>query len=108
MDKFILRQAQELEARLAKAQEELAQATVEVSAGGGAIRIVINGQQKVQKVTLSPEIDAADRELLEDLILTAVNEAIAKSQELAQSRMGEITAGLKLPGLPRLGGKGFK
>lgn len=111
MDKFILRQAQELQTRLDKAQEELADATVEVSAGGGAIKIVINGQQKVQKVTLSPEVDAADRELLEDLILTAVNEALARSQELAQSRMGEVTAGLKLPGMPGipgLGRKGFR
>lgn len=108
MDKFILRQAQELEAKLAKAQEEMANATVEASAGGGAIKIVINGQQKVQKVTLSPEVDAADRELLEDLILTAINEAIAKSQEMAQSRMNQVTAGLKLPGLPGMGRKGFR
>lgn len=108
MDKFILRQAQELQARLDKAQEELADATVEVSAGGGAIKITITGQQKVQKVSLSPEVDAADRELLEDLILTAINEAIAKSQELAQGRMGELTAGLKLPGMPGMGRKGFR
>lgn len=108
MDKFMLRQAQELQARLDKAQEELADATVEVSAGGGAIKITITGQQKVQKVSLSPEVDAADRELLEDLILTAINEAIAKSQELAQGRMGELTAGLKLPGMPGMGRKGFR
>ncbi len=108
MDKFILRQAQELQARLDKAQEELADATVEVSAGGGAIKITITGQQKVQKVSLSPEVDAADRELLEDLILTAINEAIAKSQELAQGRMGEVTSGLKLPGMPGIPGMGRK
>ena len=111
MDKFILRQAQELQAKMDKAQEELADATVEVSTGGGAIKILINGQQKVHKVTLSPEVDPADRELLEDLILTAVNEAIARSQELAQSRMGEVTAGLKLPGMPGmpgLGRRGFR
>lgn len=103
MNKF-LRQAQELEARLAKAQQELAQETVEASAGGGAITITINGQQKVTRVKLSPEmIAAADTELLEDLILTAINEAIAKSQELAQSRMAALTAGLGLPGLPRKG-----
>jgi DNA-binding YbaB/EbfC family protein len=84
---------------------------VEASAGGGAIKILINGQQKVHKVTLSSEVDPDDRELLEDLILTAVNEAITKSQELAQSRMGEVTAGLKLPGMPGipgLGRRGFR
>ena len=108
MDKFILRQAQELQAKLDKVQEDLADATVEVSAGGGAIKILINGQQKVHKVTLSPEVDPEDRELLEDLILTAVNEAIAKSQELAQSRMGEVTAGLKLPGMPGIPGLGHR
>lgn len=97
MNKF-LRQARELEARLAKAQEELAQETVEVSAGGGAITITINGQQRVTRVKLSPEmVGAADTGLLEDLILAAVNEAIAKSQELAQRRLAQLTAGLGMP-----------
>lgn len=114
MDRSIIRQAQELQAKMAKAQEELSDATVEVSAGGGAIKILITGQQQVQKVTLSADVDIADRELLEDLILTAVNEAIAKSQELAQDRMGAITAGFKLPGMPGMPGppgmgrKGFR
>ena len=108
------RQAQELQAKMAKAQEELSDATVEVSAGGGAIKVLITGQQQVQKVTLSADVDMADRELLEDLILTAVNEAITKSQELAQDRMGAITSGLKLPGMPGMSGppgsgqKGFR
>ncbi|MDP6511388.1 MAG: YbaB/EbfC family nucleoid-associated protein [Dehalococcoidia bacterium] len=104
MDRSIIRQAQEFQAKMAKAQEELSDATVEVSAGGGAIKILITGQQQVQKVTLLTDVDIADRELLEDLILTAVNEAIAKSQELAQDKMGAITAGLKLPGMPGMSG----
>lgn len=102
MNKFLMRQARELEAQLAKAQEELASATVEVSAGGGAIKIVINGQQQVKQVKLSPEVDFQDRELLEELILTGVNQAIAKSQELAQSRLASLTAGLRMPGMPKL------
>ena len=86
-----------LEAKLAKAQQELEQATVEASAGGGAVKIVITGQQKVQKVTISPEaVDPAAIDLLEDLVLTAVNDAIARSQELAQKKLSSAT-GLKLP-----------
>lgn len=103
MNKFVMRQAQELEAKLAKAQEELASTTVEVSVGGGAIKIVINGQQQVQQVKLSAEmIDFDDIELVEELILSAINEALAKSQELAQSRLASVTSGLKIPGMPKL------
>jgi len=96
----MLRQAQELQAKLAKAQQELADTTVEASSGGGAVKVTINGQQKIQSVKISPEaISADDVELLEDLVLTAVNEAIAKSQELAAERLGKLTGGLKIPGL---------
>jgi DNA-binding YbaB/EbfC family protein len=100
MNKFVLRQAQELQAKLAKAQEELAEATVEASSGGGAVKVTINGQQKILSVKISPEaINPEDAELLEDLVLTAVSEAIAKSQELAAQRLGKLTGGLKIPGL---------
>lgn len=96
----MLRQAQELQAKLAKAQEELAEATVEASSGGGAVKVTINGQQKILSVKISPEaINPEDAELLEDLVLTAVSEAIAKSQELAAERLGKLTGGLKIPGL---------
>ncbi len=96
----MLRQAQELQAKLAKAQEELAEATVEASSGGGAVKVTINGQQKILSVKISPEaINPEDAELLEDLVLTAVSEAIAKSQELAAQRLGKLTGGLKIPGL---------
>lgn len=99
MDKHMLRQAQQLQAKLAKAQEELSQATVEASSGGDAIRVVINGQQQVQSVKIAPEaVNAEDVELLEDLVLTAVNEAIQKSQELATNRLSAVT-GMKIPGL---------
>jgi DNA-binding YbaB/EbfC family protein len=95
-----MRQAQELQAKLAKTQEELADITVEASSGGGAVKITINGQQQVQSVKISPEaIEPDDVELLEDLVLTAVNEAITKSQELAAKRLGKLTGGLNIPGL---------
>jgi DNA-binding YbaB/EbfC family protein len=100
MNKFVFRQAQELQAKLAKAQQELADMTTEVSSGGGAIKIVIDGQQKIRSVTISPEvINAEDNEMLEDLVMAAVNEAIQKSQEMAASHLGSLTGGLKLPGL---------
>ncbi|MFQ6121775.1 MAG: YbaB/EbfC family nucleoid-associated protein [Dehalococcoidales bacterium] len=101
MNKFILQQAQKLQSKLAKAQEELSNVTVEASSGGGAVKVTINGQQKIQSVKISPEvINPDDVELLEDLVLTAVGEAIAKSQEVAAKHLGGLTGGLKIPGLP--------
>jgi DNA-binding YbaB/EbfC family protein len=100
VNRSIMRQAQELQAKLAKAQQELADTTVEASSGGGAVKVTINGQQQIQSVKISPEaIEPDDVELLEDLVLTAVNEAIAKSQELAAKRLGKLTGGLNIPGL---------
>ncbi len=100
MDKSILRQAQQLQAKLAKAQEELGNLTVEASSGGGAIKVVVDGHQKVRTVEISPEvIDAEDVEMLQDLVMTAVNEAINKSQELANKRLGSLAGGLNIPGL---------
>ena len=99
MNKFV-RQAQELQAKLAKAQEELASAQVEASAGGGAVTVVISGQQQFLSVKISPEaVDPKDVGLLEDLVLAAINDAMEKSQKLAQERLGGLTAGLKIPGL---------
>ena len=98
--KHFFRQAKELQAKIAKVQKELADTTIEVSSGGGAVKIVIDGQQKVRSVKISPEaVDPQEVELLEDLVLAAINEAMAKSQELAQSRLGELTSGFKIPGL---------
>jgi DNA-binding YbaB/EbfC family protein len=99
MNKFV-RQAQDLQAKLAKAQQELGELTVEATSGGGAVKVAIDGQQKIRSVTISPEVvNAEDTEMLQDLVLTAVNEAITKSQELAASRLGNLTNGLKIPGL---------
>ena len=100
MNKFIMQQAQKLQSQLAKAQEELANITVEASSGGGAVKVTMNGKQKIQSVKISPEVvNPDDVELLEDLVLTAVSEATTKSQEVAAEHLGELTGGLKIPGL---------
>ena len=100
MNRGLMRQAQQLQAKLEKAQEELERTTVEASSGGGAVTVVITGGMKVESVNISPEVvDAAEVDMLQDLVLTAVNEAIRKSQEMASSRLGKITGGLKIPGL---------
>lgn len=100
MDKSILRQAQQLQAKLAKAQEELGSATVEATSGGGAVKVVIDGHLRVRSVEISTEaVESGDIELLQDLVMTAVNEAIAKSQELVNKRLSSLTGGLNIPGL---------
>ena len=100
MNKFMMQQAQKLQQKLAKAQQELSDAILEVSSGGGVITVTINGQQYIKAVKISPEVvDPDDVELLEDLVLAAVNEAISQSQELAAKQMGELTGGLNIPGL---------
>jgi len=100
VDKSLIKQAQQLQAKLAKAQEELGNKTVEASSGGGAVKVVMDGHQKVHSVEISPEVaDSGDVEILQDLVMTAVNEAIAASQELAADHLGKVTGGLNVPGL---------
>ncbi len=100
MDKSLLRQAQQLQAKLTKAQQELGNITVEASSGGGVVKVVIDGHQKVRSVEIAPEvINAEDAEFLQDLVMAAVNEAIAKSQELANKHLSSLTGGLNIPGL---------
>ena len=100
MNRAFMRQAQELQAKLAKVQQELAEATIEGSAGGGAVKVTVNGQQQIQSVKISPEaLESGDVEMLEDLMLAAVSEALTKSQEMATKRMGKLTGGLNIPGL---------
>ena len=100
MNKFMFQQAQKLQAKLALAQEELSNLTVEGSSGGGAVKVTMNGQQKIQSVEISPEVvNPEDIELLQDLVLTAVSEALAKSQEAAAKQLGSVTGGLNIPGL---------
>ena len=94
----LMRQAQQLQGKLQKIQQELEKATVEASSGGGAVTVVITGKQQVQSVKISPEA-VDDIEMLQDLVLTAMNEAVKKSKELAADRLGALTGGLKIPGL---------
>ena len=99
-NRALLRQARELQAKMVKAQEELSNATVEATAGGGAVTVGMNGQQKVLSIKIAQEaVDPADVSLLEDLILAAMNDALQKSQELAQKSFGALTGGLNIPGL---------
>lgn len=96
----MMRQVQKLQEEMVKAQEDLGEETVTVTAGGGAISVVMTGQQKVQSISIAPEVvDADDVEMLEDLVTAAVNEALERSQELAAERMGALTGGLNVPGL---------
>ena len=90
----------ELQNQMMKIQQQLAEETVEVSVGGGAITAVMTGQQQLQSIKIDPSaVDPDDVETLEDLVVAAINEAIIKSQELAANRMGVLTGGMKLPGL---------
>jgi hypothetical protein len=96
----IMKQAQKIQAQIAKMQEELSSRTVEASAGGGMITVVANGKQEVISIRIEPEvIDASDREMLQDLVVAAVNEALRKSQEMVSEEMKKITGGLNIPGL---------
>lgn len=94
----MIKQAQQLQAKMEKVQQELENETMEISSGGGAVTIVITGHQQIRSVKIAPEA-AADVEMLQDLVLTAVNEAVKRSQDLAASRINAVTAGMNLPGL---------
>lgn len=100
----MLKQIEQMQANMVKAQEELGEITVEGSAGGGAVVVVMNGHQEVQTLTIDPEfVDPEDVETLQDAIVAALHDAQRKSQELAQSKLGAATGGLGglgLPGLP--------
>ena len=98
MNKRMMRQAQQLQNRLAKAQEELESMTVEGSAGGGVVRVTMTGKQEVTEVIIEPEA-AEDVDLLQDLVAAAVNDAFTRTQELAAEKMGAVTGGMNIPGL---------
>jgi len=96
----ILRQAQQMQERIARAQEELARKTVEASAGGGMVTVVANGRQEIMSVRIEKEVvSPEDLDLLQDLVMGAVNEAISRSRKMMADEMAKITGGLNLPGL---------
>lgn len=92
----MLKQVQQMQDRMAKVQSELETETVEASAGGGAVRVVATGTQKVMSVTIDPAA-ASDPEMLQDMVVAAVNEAMDKSKQLAASKMQAVASGLGLP-----------
>ena len=92
----MLRQMQQMQSKMAKVQEELEREQIEASAGGGAVKAVVNGQQKLLSVTIDPEV-AGDVEMLQDLVVAAVNEAMDRSRDLAGTKMQSVAAGLGLP-----------
>lgn len=97
---MMMKQVQQLQAQMVQAQEELADETVSVSVGGGAVTVVMNGQQEVRSVTIDPEaVDPDEVDMLQDLITAAVNEAVKKSRELAEKKLAPLTGVLNIPGL---------
>jgi nucleoid-associated protein EbfC len=96
----MLKQAQKLQANMAKLQEELGERTVETAAGGGMVKVVANGKQQIASITIEKEVvDPDDVEMLQDLILAAINDALAKSQEMVSGEMGKLTGGMNIPGM---------
>jgi hypothetical protein len=96
----MMKQAQKLQAKMMKMQEELGDKTTEATAGGGMVKAVANGKQQIVSITIEKEIvDPEDIEMLQDLIMAAINDALAKSQEMVSQEMGKLTGGLNIPGL---------
>ncbi len=96
----MMKQAQKLQAKMMKLQEELAEKTIEGSAGGGMVKAVANGKQQVISIRIEKEvIDPEDPDMLQDLVLSAVNDALQKSQEMVSDEMGKLTGGFNIPGL---------
>ena len=96
----MMKQAQQLQSKMLKLQEEMADKTVETSSGGGMIKVVANGRQQVLSIQIEKEVvDPDDVEMLQDLILAAVNDALIKSQEMATQEMSKLTGGLNIQGL---------
>jgi len=96
----LMKQAQEMQAKMAKVQEELAHKEVEASSGGGMVTVRMNGQQELLAIKIDPEVfKEGDQEMLEDLVVAAVNEARRRSLDLAKEEMSKLTGGLPIPGL---------
>lgn len=96
----MMKKVQKMQQDMLKMQEELKNRTVEATAGGGAVTVVVTGRKTVEKVTIAPSaVDPEDVEMLEDLVTTAINEAMRKVDEMTEKKMGKITGGMKLPGM---------
>ena len=96
----MMKQAQQLQSKMLKMQEEMAEKTVETSSGGGMVKVVANGKQQILSIQIEKEVvDPEDVEMLQDLILSAINEALTKSQEMVAAEMSKLTGGLNIPGI---------
>lgn len=96
----MMKQAQKLQKKMLQTQADLATKTIEASSGGGMVKVIANGAQKIESIVLEKEVvDPEDIEMLQDLILAAINDALNKSQEMVSSEMGKLTGGLNIPGL---------
>src|SRR6056297_678430 len=96
----MMKQAQKMQKKMLEAQKDLATKTVEASSGGGMVKVVANGAQKIESIVLEKEVvDPKDVEMLQDLVLSAVNDALKKSQEMVSTEMGKLTGGMNIPGL---------
>ena len=96
--KEMMKAAQKMQERMLKMQDELASKTVEASAGGGMVKAVVTGGKMLQELYINPEaVDTDDMEMLQDLVVAAVNEALRMAEEMVNSEMGKLTAGMKLP-----------
>jgi len=95
----LLKQAQKMQKKMEALQEELALREIEISSGGGAVKIKVNGQQEVMAIALDDEFLKEDKEFVEETILNAIQEALAKAKEMNEEEMGKITGGLNFPGL---------
>lgn len=100
----LMKQAKQMQDKMQKAQEELANATVEGESGAGLVKIVMTGRHDVKRVTIDPSLLSEDKEMLEDLIAAAMNDAVRKVEANSQDKLGSLTAGLNIPGMP----SGFK
>lgn len=100
IDRKLMKQMQDMQANMVKAQEDVASTTVEGTAGGGMVTVQLNGKQELESVALAPEVvDPNDIEMLQDLIAAAVNDAQRKLQEVTRQKMEAVTGGLQIPGL---------
>ena len=100
MNRNVLKQQQQMMARLAKIQEELEGVTVEALAGGGVVRVVCNGQQRIESIVIDPKVvDPEDIEMLQDVVLIGVNDALEKAKTMANEKLATITGGIKIPGM---------
>lgn len=96
----IMKQAQMMQKRMAQLQQELEERRVEASAGGGMVKAVVSGKQQLISLTIDPKaVDPEDVEMLQDLVVAAISEALKQSQQMAQEEMGKVTGGMNIPGL---------